>query len=121
MWCPVILRKCWCGDVLQPAVTFPYSNPPYGSPVSRYCKNMLLSVNVNIVQNHVSKAKKVNKNMLSAKVNNINLDITVDYFIFHHCLLSKGEARHSILHVDASSVAVAECRSKVCVLLEQDK
>lgn len=60
--------------------------------------------------------------MLSAKDNIINLDITVDYLIVHHYLLSKGEVRHSILHVDASSVPLAGCRSTVCVLrLEQDE
>lgn len=60
--------------------------------------------------------------MLFVKISIIHLDITVDYFIFHHCLLSAGDVRHSILHVDASSVAVASCGSKVCVhRLEQDK
>lgn len=66
-------------------------------------------------------AKQVSQNMLSAEVNILNLDITVDYFIFHYFLLSK-EVNPSILHVDASSHAVAGCRSQVCVLcLEQDK
>lgn len=67
-------------------------------------------------------AKNVSQKYGVAKVYIINLDITVNYFIFLHCLSSKGEIRHSIQRVNASSVAVAGCRSKVCVLRsEQDK
>lgn len=52
----------------------------------------------------------------------LNLDIAIDYFIFYNCLLSKGGIRLCILYVDASSVAVPGCRSRVCVHhLEQDK
>lgn len=52
----------------------------------------------------------------------INLDIALDDFIFYNCLLSKGGIRLCIQYVDASSVAVPGCRSRVCVHhLEQDK